>query len=392
MGHSPLDDVTVLDFSQGVAGPVAATFLADLGAEVISVEPPGGKTARNYVDGSTLPNIARNKRSIVLDLKADGSDEVLYRLVREAEVLFHNNRPDVSEKLGMGYDVLAEVNPALVYCSVTGYGESGPYRDRPTIDPLAQAMSGLMWMTGEPDRKPSRIGASVTDIGTGLAAAFASLAALRHAERTGEGQKVETSLLDTAAAIMGSWYTLHSMHGEVPDRQGHTWDTYAPSGVFDTATDPIYLATPFQYLWERVCDAVGRTDWKEDPRFTTNEDRLANREVLLETMDAEFSSYHRDELLEQLHAEGVPASEVQTVAQAAKDDHLRERGTVREFVNEDGEAVLATSTPALFSKTPTQFTRRPPKQGEHTREILVEMGYDEAAIEDLFEASVVHEN
>lgn len=389
MAARPLDGIIVLDFSQGVAGPAAGAFFGDLGAEVVSIEPPGGKTARDYAEGSTIPNIARNKRSLVLDLKADGSDAILHRLVREAHVLFHNNRPEVSEKLGMGYESLSAVNPALVYCSVTGYGESGPYKDRPTVDPLAQAMSGLMWMTGEPDRKPSRIGASVTDIGTALAAAFASLAALRHAERTGEGQKVEASLLDTAASVMGSWYTLYSMEGAVPGRQGHSWSTYAPSGVFETATDPIYLATPFQYLWERMCRAVDREDWTDDPRFATDEDRIANREVLLDAIEEEFSRYERDRLLDRLHEAGVPAAEVQTVEQAAADEHLRARGTIQEVENVDGSPVLATSTPALFSATPGRIESRPPRVGEHTREVLADFGYDADEIERFVAGGIV---
>jgi len=389
MAARPLDDVTVLDFSQGVAGPAAGAFLADLGADVLAIEPPGGKTARKYSGPNVIPNIARNKRSIVIDLKADESTELVQNLVEDADVLFHNNRPGVSERLGIDYETVSEINPALVYCSITGYGETGPYRDRPTIDPLAQAMSGLMSMTGEPDRKPSRIGASVADIGTALAAAFASLGALRHAERTGEGQKVEASLLDTAASVMGSWYTEFDKNGEVPTRQGHTWNAYAPSGVFETATDPIYLATPLEFLWDRVCDAVDREDWQDDPRFETSDDRLENRDALHAEMDEEFSNYERDELLERLHEGGVPASEVQTVGQAAHDPHLHERGTIQEVEDVDGEQVLATATPALFSSTPATIESGPPQTGEHTRELLAERGYDETAIEALIDTGVV---
>lgn len=389
MTDRALADVTVLDFSQGVAAPAAGAFFADLGAEVIAIEPPGGKTARNYSSGEALPNIARNKRSLVLDLKAEGSETVLHRLVREADVLFHNNRPDVSEKLGMGYEALSEINPELVYCSVTGYGESGPYRDRPTIDPLAQAMSGLMWMTGEADRKPSRIGASVTDMSTAMTAAFASLAALHHARATGEGQKVETSLFDTAASIMGSWYSLYSMEGSVPGRMGHSWSTYAPSGVFETATDPIYLATPFQYLWERLCEAVDREDWATDSRFETIEDRLEHREALHEELEAEFGDYDRADLLERLHDGGVPASELNDVAAAATDEHLRERGTVTEVEDVDGEEVLAAATPATLSATPRRIDEGPPRAGEHTREVLSHFEFDDDEIDELLEAGVV---
>jgi crotonobetainyl-CoA:carnitine CoA-transferase CaiB-like acyl-CoA transferase len=250
-------------------------------------------------------------------------------------------------------------------------------------------MSGLMSMTGEPDRKPSRVGASTIDIGTGIYAAFAIWPALRHAERTGEGQKVEASLIDTAATFMAQWYTYYDMVGRVPQRQGHTWEAYAPSGVIETATGPVYVATAFQHLWERLCDSIGREDWKEDPRFRTNDDRLENRDALYAEMDEEFSNYERDVLLERLHDGGVPASEVQTVGQAAHDPHLHERGTIQEVEDVDGEGVLATSTPALLSATPASIESGPPQTGEHTRELLAERGYDETAIEDLVDAGVV---
>jgi crotonobetainyl-CoA:carnitine CoA-transferase CaiB-like acyl-CoA transferase len=188
---------------------------------------------------------------------------------------------------------------------------------------------------------------------------------------------------------MGSWYTEFDKHGEVPTRQGHTWNAYAPSGVFETATDPIYLATPLEFLWERVCDAVDREDWQDDPRFETSDDRLENRDALHAEMDEEFSNYERDELLDRLHDGGVPASEVQTVGQAAHDPHLHERGTIQEVEDVDGEQVLATATPALFSSTPATIESSPPQTGEHTREVLAARGYDQTAIEDLIDAGVV---
>lgn len=391
MSEKPLEDITVLDLTQAVAGPCATSLLADFGASVVSIEPPGGGSEREYGGGSTMPNFGRNKRSLVLDLKTEEGTDVLHRLVEDTDVLVHNNRPGKMGDLGADYEALAEINPKLVYCSITGYGEDGPYRDRPGFDPLAQAMSGLMWTTGEPDRKPSRIGASTIDIGTGLYAAFAIWPALRHAERTGEGQKIEASLFDTAAAFMGHWYTQYDKTGVQPQRQGHSWELYAPSGIFETGTEPMYLSTPFQHLWERVCHAVDRSDWIDDPRFETVEARLKNRSELIDELEAEFRNYARDELVEQLLADGVPAAELQTVAEAATDEHLHERGTLTQIEDVDGEEVTATATPVVLSETPGSIERGPPALGEDSADVLAEFGFDDDTVETLVEREVVHD-
>ncbi|MDJ1433821.1 CoA transferase [Halostagnicola sp. A-GB9-2] len=385
MGPKPLDDITLVDASQGVAGPTAGVIFADLGADVISVEPPGGKTARHYRNGITLPNIARNKRSIVLDLKTPEGVAALHHLVEDADAFIHNNRPGKMDDLCCDYETLAGINPELVYCSVTGYGEDGPYSDRPAVDPLAQATSGMMWSTGEPDRKPARISVSVADFSTGIYAGFAMLAAIRHARATGQGQKIETSLFDTAAGFMGHWYTLYDKTGEQPHRQGDSWDTYAPAGIFETATKPIYLATPFQFLWERVAEAVDRPDWLENPLFESNDKRLENREELTAELEAEFADYKRDELLDRLLPAGVPASELKTVAEAAHDDHLHERGTLQYVEDVDGSDVIATACPARFSETPAEVEHGPHEIGADTRAVLSEYGYEDEKIETLLD-------
>ncbi|SDK59286.1 CaiB/BaiF CoA transferase family protein [Natronorubrum texcoconense] len=390
MAQTPLAATTVLDLSQGVAGPTAATLLADFGADVISVEPPGGATERRLAEGSAFPNVSRNKRSIVIDLKSDDGTDVLHRLVEDADALIHNNRPGKMADLGCDYETLAEINPELVYCSVTGYGEDGPYRDRPGIDPLAQAISGMMWTAGEPDRKPSRIGAPTIDSGTGTYAAFSMVLALWHARETGVGQQIETSLFDTAATYLGNWYTQYSMTGEVPQRQGHAWDGYAPSGVFETGTDPIYLATPFQGLWERFTHAIDRNDWVDDPRFESNEKRLENRDELTAELEDEFRSFDREELLARLVAAGVPAAELQTVEQAAHDEHLHERGTLRHVNDVDGSEVIATGPPVKLSETPGTVDDVAPELGEHTSTVLSEFGFDASTIERLMDENVVN--
>lgn len=383
MDAKPLADVTLVDASQGIAGPTAGVIFADLGADVIAVEPPGGKTARHYRGGIPMPNVARNKRSVVLDLKTPEGVAVLHDLVEDADAFIHNNRPAKNADLGCDYETLAAINPQLVYCSVTGYGEDSPYSGRPAVDPLAQATSGMMWSTGEPDRNPSRISVSVADYATGIYAAFAMLASIRHARRTGRGQKVETSLFDTAAGFMGHWYTLYDKTGEQPRRQGDSWDTYAPAGIYETATGPIYLATPFQFLWERVPEAVDRPDLLEDPRFESNDARLEHSDELDEELESAFLEYDQEELLERLLDASVPASELKTVAEAAHDEHLHERGTLGRIEDVDGEEVIATTSPVRYSETPVEIERGPPQVGEHTREVLVEHGVPEEEIDTL---------
>lgn len=389
MSPQPLEEFTVLDLSQGVAGPMAGAFLADFGAEVISIEPPGGGSQRRIASGSAFPNVSRNKRSIVINLKTDAGTEILYQLVKDADVLIHNNRPGKMADLDCDYETLKELNPQLVYCSITGYGESGPYKNRPGIDPLAQAVSGLMWMTGEPDRKPSRIGGPTIDYSAGINAAFACVTALIHANRTGEGQKVESSLFDTAASIMSNWYTMYSKTGSVPERQGHSWEVYAPSGVFETATNPVYLAIPAPPLWERFCNAMDRADWLTDTRFETNNKRIENREALTAELESEFQDYDRGELIQKLVEAGVPAAEVNTVPEAAEDDHLHQRGTVQEVTDQDGDNVLAVSTPVRFSETPGEIDSVSPDLGVDTRTILEEYGFDEEDISSFIDSDAV---
>lgn len=389
MPEGPLSGVTVLDLCQAIAGPTATVLLADFGADVVSIEPPGGGTEREFARGSALPNVSRNKRSVSLDLKTEDGQALLHDMVAEADALVHNNRPGKMADLDADYETLSAINPRLVYCSITGYGETGPYSERPGFDPMAQGVSGLMSMTGEPDRKPSRVGASTIDIGTGIYAAFATVMALRHAEATGEGQKIETSLIDTAAAYMGQWYTYYSLEGRVPTRQGHSWEAYAPAGIVETATGPVYLAAPFQHLWERLCEAVDHEEWITDPRFETDDDRVENREALFAEMEAAFAAFDRSEVIDRLLAAGVPVSEVQTVEEAVTDEHLRQRGAVRELADVDGSPVLAAGPPIRMSETPAEIERGPPELGADNREVLREFGCDEAEIERLIEAGVV---
>ena len=387
--NGALDGIGVLDFSQSIAGPYAATMFADFGADVVSVEPPGGAGQRRMVKEAVRPNVMRNRRSIVLDLKSEGASEVVADLVGVADVVIHNYRPAVAERLGVDYETLSHHDEGIVVCSVTGFGGEGPHSDRPATDPIAQAMSGLMWNTGEPDRKPSRVGASPIDVATGMYTAFAAMAALRHRDSTGVGQRVETSLFDTAAAFMGYWYTHYGRTGEQPGRQGDSWGGYAPVGIFETADDPVYLSVMYQHLWERFCAVLGREEWLDDPRFATDDDRTAHREELTAAIEAAFEDHTRAELVDALVEAGIPAGELRTIAEAADDDHLHQRGTLETVEDTDGREVLVAAAPAVLSETDPGIERPPPRAGEHTREVLREHGLDEETVRSLLERGVV---
>jgi crotonobetainyl-CoA:carnitine CoA-transferase CaiB-like acyl-CoA transferase len=370
MSNLPLDDIDVLDFSQAAAGPYGGTLLASNGADVVMVEPPGGGSQRHYVGGAFFPNVGRNKRSIVLDLKGEHAEQIIADLARETDVLIHNYRPSTAERLGLDYDTLQSYNEGLIYCSLTGYGEEGAYAERPAYDPHAQAMSGLMSNTGEADRKPSRVGASVIDWGSGMFLAYAVMVALWNRERTGEGDKIEVSLLDTGASYMGYWYTYFSKYGETPPRMGHAYAPYAPYGVVETGGGPVYIAAPLQRQWESLCSEFDMEKWITEPRFETPESRRENRDAVFEALEGLFAPFSREEVVDRLIEAQVPAAEVKSIPEAATDEHLRERGTVFTMEDGDGDEVIATGNPITFASDATRPDNFLAGLGEHTEEVL----------------------
>jgi len=386
-----LDDVNVLDFSQSVAGPYATTLLADFGADVVSVEPPGGGDQRRILHGSFMPTAGRNKRSIVVDLKGDGAPALIEALTAWADVVVHNYRPGTMERLGCDYDTLSALDEDLVYVSITGFGENGPYSDRPGFDPIAQAMSGLMWATGEPDRKPSRVGTSPIDYSTGLFAALSALVALWRRERSGTGAKIEVSLFETAATFMGEWYTHFDATGEQPTRRGHTWDGYAPTGLFETATGLIYLSVPYDDIWQRFCQAIDRDAWLEDSRYESNESRLANREALYADIEDVFGEYERADLVQLLLDTGVPVAELQTVAEATRDEHLAARGLLTTGTQSDGSAVTVAKTPVHVDGELPPIRTAASQPGADTADVLSDLSLADGLVDRLESAGTIPE-
>ena len=392
----PLAGMRVLELAQIMAGPTCGMLLADMGADVIKVEKlPGGDDARDYreprIDGVSAPFLVqnRNKRGIALDLKRPRGREILLRLVRNADVLTENYRRGTMEKLGVGYDVLARENPRLVYCAVSGYGREGPWADKGGFDLIAQGFAGLMSITGAPGGPPVKSGSPVADINAGLLAAIGILAAYAHAQKTGQGQFVDTSLME-AALQQTYWHAaFHFAEGRSPGPSGSAHVLTAPYQAFRASDGWINIGGANQANWERIADVLGHREWRDDPRFATNSARMQNLAALTEKISAVLSTRTRDEWIAAFDAAGVPVGPVHTIGEALTHPQTLARGMVVELAHPQAGPTKALGCPIHFSRTPTQITRAAPLLGEHTRDVLRESGYSDAEIDAFIGDGVV---
>jgi crotonobetainyl-CoA:carnitine CoA-transferase CaiB-like acyl-CoA transferase len=394
--QGPLAGMRVLELAQIMAGPTCGMLLADMGADVIKVEKlPGGDDARGYreplVNGVSAPfmMLNRNKRGIALDLKQAAGRDVLLRMVRDADVLTENYRRGTLEKLGIGYDVLAEANPGLIYCAVSGYGRTGPYADKGGFDLIAQGFAGLMSITGEPGGPPVKTGNSVADMNAGILAAVSILAAYAHKQKTGQGQVVDTSLME-AALQQTYWHAaIYFATGRSPGPTGSAHLLTAPYQAYATRDGWINIGGANQANWERIADVLGHPEWRADPRFATNSARMANLDALTSAMSDVLATRTRAEWLEAFDAAGVPAGPVQTIAEALTHPQTLARGMVVDLEHPQAGSTKALGCPLHFSATPTRVARPAPMLGEHTREVLREYGYEEREIGRLLADGVV---
>jgi crotonobetainyl-CoA:carnitine CoA-transferase CaiB-like acyl-CoA transferase len=392
----PLAGMRVLELAQIMAGPTAGMMLADMGADVVKVEKlPGGDDSRGYreprVNGVSAPYLIlnRNKRGIALDLKRPRGREVLLRLVRDADVLTENYRRGTLEKLGLGYDVLAGENPGLIYCAISGYGRDGPYADKGGFDLIAQGVSGLMSITGEPGGPPVKTGNSVADINAGILAVTGILAAWAHKLRTGRGQVVDTSLME-AALQQTYWHAaIHFATGRSPGPTGSAHILTAPYQAFRAKDGWINLGGANQANWERVAEVLGHPEWRDDARFRTNADRMANLPALVALMNEALGTRTKSEWIDAFDAAGVPVGPVNSIGEALSHPQALARGMVVDLVHPQAGATKALGCPVHFSATPTSVTRPAPVLGEHTREVLAETGYSDAEIDALVAEGVV---
>lgn len=377
---TPLHGVRVVDLSQNLAGPFATQILADLGADVVKVEPPGGDAARQwgppFVDGQSPLFLCanRNKRSVVLDLAEDRDREALRRLVTGADVFVQAFRSGVIERLGFGRPEVRSLSPRVVYVSVTAFGAEGPRRDAPGYDPLMQAFSGLMSVTGHPGQPPARVGTSVVDLGTGLWTALAVLAALRTRESTGEGSHVTTSLLDTSLAWMAYHLQAFLGAGTVPGPRGSALGMIAPYQAFPASDGHLMIAAGNDASFQRLCAALDLDSLADDPRYATNPDRVAHREALVQAVAGRTRELPLAELEARLREAGVPNAPIQDVGEVARDPQVRASGMVRDTAP---QGLPDVAMPVRWDGRRPGVRRGPPRMGEHTGEVLRELGMEE---------------
>ncbi len=389
MANPPLKGVRVVELARILAGPWAGQVLSDLGADVIKVEnPDGGDDTRKWGppfvtshDGENLSaayyhSANRGKRSIAIDFSKPDGAELVRKLVADADVLIENFKVGGLKKYGLDYESLKEINPRLVYCSITGFGQDGPYAPRAGYDFIIQGIGGLMSITGEPGREPQKVGVAVADIFTGLYSVIAIQAALRHAEATGEGQHIDMALLDTQVSVLGNQNLNYLVSGNAPVQMGNAHMNIAPYEVLPLQDGHFILAVGNDGQFQRFCEVVGLPHLPEDPDFATNPARVTNRARLREALVSELANWERDRLLPLLDAAAVPASPINNIAQMFEDRQVVARGMRVDLDDGMGNTIPSVRAPMVMSGTPLNYERPSPRLGQHTDEILAELEQD----------------
>ena len=390
-----LSGIRVVDLSQNLAGPICGQILGDLGAEVIKVEPPGGDPARKWGPpfwGEEAPLFLsgnRNKRSIIVDLKSAEGRDVLGRLIDKADILVQSFRLGVIEKFGFGAEQVRSKRPELIYASITGFGSEGPLRETPGYDPLMQAYSGIMSITGHPGSPPARVGGSVVDIGTGILTAVGILAALLKRGQTGEGSHVESALLDTSIGWIGYHMMSYLASGNVPQRMGSGLEMLTPYEAFPAKDGDLMIGAGNDAIFQRLCQALDLPEIAADNRFKENPSRVAHREILLPALREATRRYTVAELRELLETHRVPCSPIQDIAQVVADPQVEASGMFSRKPHPRIPDYRDASFPIKFDGERPTVRRAPPLAGEHTVEVLGELGFDEIEIDRLFEQGVV---
>lgn len=390
--RGPLSRFKVLDLTRARAGPTAARHFADFGADVVKVEMPaaGDEDALGgNRDGPDFFNLHRNKRSLTLNLKTAEGVAILKKLAAAADVLIENYRPDVKHRLGIDYETLRAINPRLVYVSISGFGQDGPYANRPGFDQIAQGMGGLMSITGLPGQGPVRAGVPIADLSTGNYAAMGALIALLERDISGEGQWVTSSLLQSQIAMLDFQAARWTVAREVPGQAGNDHPTSIPTGVFPTADGHINIAASGQHIFKRLCEALDAPGLVDDPDFATADKRSENRVRLNAELAACTRRYPSAELVERLNAAGVPSGPIYSIDRVFADPQVQHVGMAVPMPHPSrGEAAVVNQAVAL-SRTPSAIDRPTPRLGEHTEEILTELGYDSDAVADLRRRRVI---
>jgi succinate---hydroxymethylglutarate CoA-transferase len=385
----PLTDILVLDLTQVIAGPTAGQILGDMGADVIKVEPLHGEHFRPHFGGAWVPSMNRNKRGLAVDLRTTGGREVLMRLVRKADVFMEAFVPGVMDKLGFSWETVSKENPRLVYASISGYGQTGPYSGRAGYDPCIQAEVGLMDATGPTGGEMCRAGTAPIDYCTGSFCAAGIAFALLGRHKTGRGQRLDLSLFDVGMHMMSHWITNYGLTGENPIRMGTGNSLIFPLRVFPTGTLPVFIACTNDAFWRVFCTALGRDDWLADPRYASTDGRVAHRAALEPAIEAHFARHTAEELLDKLIPAGMPCSAAYKVSDVMQSPHAKARGSVLEVDYPGLGPVKSAANPIKLSDAPVETRRKSPKVGEHTVEIMREVGYSDAEIAHLRDSKAI---
>ncbi len=395
--EQPLGGIKVLDLSRVLAGPYCSMMLGDLGAEVIKVElPEKGDDTRQWGppeaggEAAYYLCVNRNKRGVTVNMKSPEGREIIRKLALQSDILIENYKVGTLQKMGLGYEDLSGENPGLVYCSITGFGQNGPDKDKPGYDFMIQGMGGIMSFTGEPDGKPMKVGVAIVDITAGLFAASSILAALRQRDRTGRGQFVDIALLDSVVAWLANVGSNYLVSGELPVRYGNAHPNIVPYEPFKTLDGGfINLAVGNDRQWRDFCRLAGLDHLAEEPKFATNPQRVLNRGELIPIVAEKMLDRTGDEWLRELEAAKIPCGPINTLDRVFSDPQVVAREMVAEVAHPTAGTVRLVSTPMKLSSSPCTIRRHPPLLGEHTGEVLMELGYSAEQVADLRAKKVV---
>ncbi|HKZ05094.1 MAG TPA: CoA transferase [Methylomirabilota bacterium] len=393
----PLEDVTVLDLSHALAGPFCSTMLADFGARVIKVEPRGaGDIARAW--GTPLPggetayfvSLHRNKQGIAVDLKQPEGKELFFKMMEKADVVLENYRTGALDRLGLGYPEGKKRNPAIIYCSVSGFGQDGPYRDRAALDLILQAESGMISVTGEEGGRGVRAGTSIADMTAGMYAAFGIMLALRVKEKTGRGQAIDVSMLEGQMSLLGTMIGGYLADGEIPGPMGTAYKALLPYQTFRTKSRDLALAVGSEKLWQIFCPAIGRPELADDPRYRKNVDRAKNRATLIPLLQDVFLTKTYEEWEAIFLPKGIPFGAINNIEQVVNHPQVKARAALVEMNHPRAGKVKMVGAPVRLSETPGSVRTPSPMLGEHTTAVLRDLlGMDEATLNTLHDKGVI---
>ena len=392
---SALNNIKVVDLTRTLAGPFCTMMLGDMGADIVKIEEPEhGDETRGWTpfwngESTQFVSFNRNKRSLSVNLKEPEGINIVQSLARDADVMIESFRAGALERMGLGYDTIKDLNPDIIYCSISGYGRTGPMANKPGYDLLIQAYSGLMNLTGDPDGMPMRVGFSLVDLFTGMMAYGSIMTALYHREQTGQGQWVEAALLDGQVAALSYHAAAYLATQNEPQRMGSGHPSLVPYQSFPAADGFFIVGVANQGLWQRFCNALERPDLLEDPRFITNDDRVAHRAECIETLSEIFRTRPVAHWVEIISDAGVPCGPINRVSEVVQDPQVLARSMMVDIPHPKVPGLRVTGSPLKLSETPPSVRHHPPLLGQHNEEVLLELGYDAPEIAHLLEKGVI---